>query len=142
MSREEMLTTSTIRLAAVPIYVAISAAGLLGAGIASADPVPANECGAHTDALDCIRDTSPPNPAEQTFLSTVGPHFPNVSNADMLQYARGVCVMLRGGSVTWYVVKDLGEHLGTTKQAAGQVMDGAMQADCPNLKVGPDGVAR
>jgi len=117
-------------------------AGLLGAGAASADPVPANECGAHTEALDCIRDPSPPTPAEQSFLNTAGPHFPNVSGANIVQYARGTCDMLRGGAVTRYVVSALAARLGTTMQGAGQVMDGAMVADCPNLHVGPDGVAR
>ena len=72
----------------------------------------------------------------------VGRQFPNVSGAQMVQYARGTCVMLRGGVVTRYVVQDLANHLGTTKQAADQVMDVAMQADCPNLHVGVDGVAR
>lgn len=121
---------------------AVSAAALLGAGVASGDPVPADECGAHTEALDCIRDTSPPTPAEQSFLNTVGPHFPNVSNAVMVQYARGTCGMLRGGAVTRYVVKALADRLNTTMQAADQVMDASMAADCPGLHVGPDGVAR
>lgn len=118
------------------------AIGLLGDAAVWADPVPANECGAHTDSLDCVRDPSPPTPAEQYFLSTVGRQFPNVPSGQMVQYARGTCVMLRGGVVTRYVVKDLADHLGITMQAADQVLDGAMEADCPNLHVGADGVAR
>ncbi len=111
------------------------------AGVASADPVPANECGAHTEALDCMTDTSPPTPAEQSFLNSVGPHF-NVPSAWLLQYARGTCVMLHRGVSAGVVAGLLADRIGASKQSAGQVMDGAMQADCPNLTVGTDGVAR
>lgn len=120
----------------------LSMASVLWAGVASADPVPANECGAHTEALDCITDSSPPTPAEQSFLNSVGPHFPNVPSAWLVQYGRGSCVMLRGGVSTGLVASLLADRLGVSKQAAGQVMDAAMAADCPNLTVGADGVAR
>lgn len=115
---------------------------LVGAGVASADPVPANECGAHTEALDCITDTSPPTAAEQNFLHLVGPHFPNIPSAWLVQYARGTCGVLRGGATTGVVVSLLANRIGSSKEAADQVMDAAMAADCPNLTVGPDGVAR
>jgi hypothetical protein len=124
-------------LAAAPV-----AATLFGAGTASADPVPANQCGAHTEALDCMTDTSPPTPAEQSFVNSVGPHFPNVPSAWMVQYARGTCAMLRYGTSAGLVVSLLANRMGTSKQAADQVMDAAMAADCPNLTVGTDGVAR
>jgi hypothetical protein len=91
-----------------PVAVTLAAV-MLGAGVASADPVPANQCGAHTDALDCIRDTSTITPAEAQYAGQVG---------------------------------DLAKHLGTTMQAADQVLDEAMEADCSNLHVGADGVAR
>lgn len=120
----------------------LSMASVFWAGVASADPVPANQCGGHTEALDCLADTSPPTPAEQGFLNSVGPHFSNVPSAWLVQYARGTCVMLRGGVSTGLVASLLADRIGTSKQAAGQVMDAAMTADCPNLTVGPDGVAR
>jgi hypothetical protein len=141
-AEKKVLAKTRWRLAAIPACATPLVAASLSVGVTSADPVPAEECGAHTEALDCIRDMSPPNPAEQHLLTTVGPHFPNVSNAVMVQYARGTCGMLRGGAATWYVVKALAERLGTTMQAADQVMDAAMAADCPSLKVGLDGVAR
>jgi hypothetical protein len=118
------------------------AVGLLAHPSASADPVPANECGAHTDALDCTRDPSPPTPAEQNFLNMVGPRFPSVPSSQLVEYARGTCLMLRGGVTTSYVVTDLASHMGISKPAAGQVLDAAMEADCSNLHVGADGVAR
>lgn len=120
----------------------LSMASVVWAGVASADPVPANQCGAHTEALDCITDTSPPTPAEQSFVNSVGPRFSNVPSAWLVQYARGTCVMLRGGVSTGLVASLLANRIGTSKQGAGQVMDAAMTADCPNLTVGTDGVAR
>jgi hypothetical protein len=118
------------------------ATALLSVGTASADPVPANQCGAHTAALDCVRDPSPPTPAEQYLLSTVGPHFRGIPQATLVQYARGTCSMLHAGTVTRYVAQDLASRLGTSTEGGGQVMDAAMAADCPNLRVGTDGVAR
>lgn len=138
----EMLTRTTSRLVAAPLCATLLTAGLLGSGVAFADPVPANECGAHTEALDCITDTSPATQAEQSFLNSVGPHFPNVPSSWLVQYARGTCGMLRGGASTGVVVSLLANRIGTSKQAADQVMDAAMAADCPNLTVGTDGVAR
>jgi hypothetical protein len=135
----------TSRLTTGTFCAARLALGLLGAGVCSADPYTPGTpgyCGAHTDALDCYLDTSPPSPAEQYFVKTTGPHFPNVTSAQMVQYARQSCKMLRQGTVTGYVVKDLADHMGTTMEWADQVMDGGMAADCPNLTVGADGVAR
>jgi hypothetical protein len=104
--------------------------------------VPADECGAHTEALDCIRDPASPTAAEQHFLDTVGRQFLTISSATLVQYARGTCGTLRGGATTRYVVGALAARLGTTMRAADQVLDGAMAADCPNLRVGADGAAR
>lgn len=65
-----------------------------------------------------------------------------------MQYARATCAMLHSHLLTDYVVEDLAEHFGggwssaTTRQLADQVMDGAMIADCPNLTIGDDGIAR
>jgi hypothetical protein len=138
---KQVLAKRTSRL--IPgSFCATLLAASLGPGLASADPVPANQCGAHTEALDCITDPSPPTLAEQNFINSVGPHFSNVPSAWLLQYARGTCVMLRGGVSTGLVASLLANRIGTSKQAAGQVMDAAMAADCPNLTVGPDGVAR
>lgn len=122
--------------------VALLAAALVGVGGASADPVPADQCGAHTDALDCIRDTSPITPAEAHYAPQVGREYPNVNGMTILNYLRATCMMLRDGVTSGYVVKDLAQHLGTTMQAADQVLDQAMEADCPNLHIGADGVAR
>jgi hypothetical protein len=119
----------------------VLAAVVLVPGVASADPPPPN-CGAHTDTLECVLDASPPTAAEQRFVATVGSRFPNVSSTQLVQYARQTCVMLRNGSSAGYAVRDLASHLGTTPQAADQVMDGAMAADCPGLTIGPDGAAR
>jgi hypothetical protein len=105
---------------------------------ASADP----SCCVHTGPLDCGFNGSAPTPAEQSLATRYGPVFPGTSAPTMVTYARGACAELRGGSVTRYVVKDLADHLGTSMEAAGQFMDAAMEADCPNLRVGADGVAR
>jgi hypothetical protein len=118
------------------------ATALLSVGTASADPVPANQCGAHTDALDCIRDTSPITPAEAQYAGQVGRAYPSVNGMTILNYFRATCGMLREGVTSKAVVVDLAQHLGTTMQAADQVLDEAMEADCPNLHVGVDGVAR
>jgi hypothetical protein len=50
--------------------------------------------------------------------------------------------MLHSGLTTTSVVTDLAHHLDTTMDMADQVMDGAMEVDCPNLRVGADGIAR
>jgi hypothetical protein len=135
----------TARRWIAPTFGAVVGVGLLGVGVGSADPsIPGTPgyCGAHTGALDCYADTSPPTPAEMYFVKTTGPQFAKLTTAQLVQYARGTCVELRGGDVTSFVVKDLATHIGSDMEAAGQVMDGAMAADCPNLTVGPDGVAR
>jgi hypothetical protein len=98
-------------------------------------------CGAHTDALDCRSDTSPPTAAEQHFIQISRGHYPG-SDAEIVQVLRGTCVMLTGGDTTGFVVSDIAQHLGISKENADQLMDGAMEADCPNLTVGADGVAR
>ena len=121
-----------------PIAFAVASATLLVPPPASADP----SCGVHTGPLDCGFNGSAPTPSEQSVASRYGPVFPGTSAPTMVMYARGACAELRGGSVTRYVVKDLADHLGTSMEAAGQFMDAAMAADCPNLRVGADGVAR
>lgn len=136
------MRTRALQLIAGLFSAMLLAAVSQGTGAASADPVPANECGAHTEALDCMTDTSPPTGTEQSFVNSVGPHFPNVPSAWLVQYARGTCGMLRGGASTGLVVSLLANRIGASKQAADQVMDAAMAADCPNLTVGTDGVAR
>ena len=122
--------------------IALLAAAVLEAGSVSADPVPADQCGAHTDALDCIRDTSPITPTEAHYAMQVGREYPSVNGMTVLNYFRATCVMLRDGVTSKAVVTDLAQHLGTTMQAADQVLDEAMEADCPNLHIGADGVAR
>ncbi len=57
----------------------------------------------------------------------------------MLNYLRASCAMLRDGVTTRYIVTDLAQHLGTTMQAADQVLDIAQEADCPGLTIGPNG---
>lgn len=135
---------TTSRLTTGAFCAALLALGLLGAGVCSADPYTPGTpgyCGAHTDALDCWVNTSPPTPAEQNFLAASRGHYP-VNDAQMVQLLRATCVMLRGGDTTGYVVTDLAQHIGIDKDNADQVMDGAMETDCPNLTVGADGVAR
>jgi hypothetical protein len=101
-----------------PSCAMLLTAVLLGAGVASADPIPANECGAHTEALDCITDTSPPTATEQSFANSVGPHFPNVPSTWLVQSARGTCRMLPGGTKTGVVMSLLAYRFGTSKQGA------------------------
>ena len=93
------------RVAITP--VGLLATALIAVGGASADPVPANKCGAHTDALDCIRDTSPVSGAEARTLVLLDRQYPNVNGMTMLNYLRGSCLMLHDGVVVDYVVKDL-----------------------------------
>ncbi|MGO9156407.1 DUF732 domain-containing protein [Mycobacterium sp.] len=101
--------------------------GLLLAGVSSASPNPQycakypsagicsggplTYCGAHTDALDCWG------------------------------VARGTCVMLLGGDTSGYVVRDIAQHSGITLKAADQVMDAAMDSQCPGLIIDLNGVA-
>ena len=141
-TEKAMPATATVRLIAISACATLLGTPAVGSGIASADPIPASQCGAHTEALDCMTDPSPPTQAEQSFLNSVGPHFPNVPSAWLLQYARGTCVMLHRGVSAGVVAGLLADRISASKQIAGQVMDGAMQADCPNLTVGTDGVAR
>jgi hypothetical protein len=130
IERQLMIRTLTV--------LVVAAFVVLGAPSASADP----SCGVHTGPLDCGFNGSTPTPAEQSLATRYGPVFPGTPAPTMVMYARGACAELRGGSVTRYVVKDLADHLGTSMEAAGQFMDGAMEADCSNLHVGADGVAR
>jgi Protein of unknown function (DUF732) len=125
------------KFCATAIGFAAVFASLLAPSPASADP----SCGVHTGPLDCGFNGSVPTPAEQQMVSHVSATFP-LPSSTLVTYARGTCAELRGGAVTRYVVKDLADHLGTSMEAAGQFMDAAMVADCPNLHVGSDGVAR
>jgi hypothetical protein len=43
--------------------------------------------------------------------------------------------MLSNGTTSGHVVTDLAQHMGIDKDNADQVMDGAMEADCPNVVV-------
>src|SRR6201986_3122187 len=113
----------------LPIAIGVAFATSMVAPMASADP----SCGVHTSALDCGSNGFAPTPAEQHFVDLIGPHFPGISATTLVQDARAACVELRAGDVTRYVAKDLAEHLGTSTEGGGQVMDAAMQADCPNL---------
>jgi hypothetical protein len=121
-----------------PVATAVAFATLLLSPVVSADP----SCGVHTSALDCGSNGFASTPAEQHFVDLIGPHFPGTSATTLVQYARAACVELRADDATRYVAKDLAAHLGTSTEGGGQVMDAAMQADCPNLTVGADGVAR
>jgi hypothetical protein len=117
----------------VPLESASSVADGMGPNPAvSSQPLRVD---AHTDGLDCWVNTSPPTPAEQYFVNTTGPHFPNVTSAQLVQYARQSCYMLSNGTTSGYVVTDLAQHMGIDKDNADQVMDGAMEADCPNVVV-------
>lgn len=116
------------------LSAALLAAGLaVPAAVASAKP----ECQPDY-SLSCYPET----PAEQYFVRTTGPSFPNVGADQLVVFARQTCDQLIAGTSTGSVVADLAQRLGTTKQMADQVMDGAMQADCPHLTIGADGVAR
>jgi hypothetical protein len=46
------------------------------------------------------------------------------------------------GIATWYIVKELAQHLGTSEASAGQTLIAAMDKACPGYTVGADGVAR
>jgi hypothetical protein len=121
---------------------ALVIAGVLGAGVGLAYPAPAapGYCGG--DPLDCYENSAPPTPAEQFFVKSTNRYLPNATAEQLLRYARATCVMLHSGLTTTSVVTDLAHHLGTSMDMADQVMDGAMVADCPNLTIGADGVAR
>jgi hypothetical protein len=43
--------------------------------------------------------------------------------------------MLRNDTTSGYLVTDLAQHMGIDKDNADQVMDGAMEADCPDVVV-------
>ncbi len=115
---------------------------VLGVGVGSAYRASAapGYCGG--DPLDCYENPAPPTPAEAFFVQSTRRDLPNATAGQLLRYARATCVMLHSGLTTTVVVPDLAHHLGTSLDMADQVMDGAMEADCPNLRVGADGVAR
>ena len=121
---------------------ALGTAGMLGVAIGLADPAPAapGYCGG--DPLDCYENSAPPTSAEQSFVTSTGRDLLGATAGQLLRYARATCVMLHSGLTTTSVVTDLAHHLGTSMDMADQVMDAAMEADCPNLTVGADGVAR
>jgi Protein of unknown function (DUF732) len=119
------------------LAAALLVASVLNPAVASAYPV----CGAHSSPAECAASNSP-TPDEQTFLSHVAPAFPGIPAMTLVREARATCDMLAGGEVTHDVVRFLAGKLGTSMGSAGQFMDAAMVADCPNLHVGADGVAR
>jgi len=49
---------------------------------------------------------------------------------------------VRAGDTSGYLVTDLAQDMGIDKANADQLLDAAMETDCPNLTVGADGVAR
>ena len=121
---------------------ALAAAGLLSAPVALAAPyfpgipdTPAY-CGTDSMELQCGADTSPPTRAELNFAQELSTHFPGVPTAQWVQYARASCWVLATGASPGYVVKGLAQHLGTNMQKADQVMDAAMEADCPEIHIG------
>jgi len=125
-----------------PVCASLLTIGVLGAGVGSAYRASAapGYCGG--DPLDCYENPAPPTPAEAFFVQSTSRDLPNATAEQLLRYARATCVMLHSGLTTTSVVTDLAHHLGTSMGMADQVMDAAMVADCPNLTVGADGVAR
>ena len=149
---KEVLAMMTSRLIAGSFCAALLAVGLLGTGVASANPPPSppgpgepGYCGAHTSPLDCWANTGPTTPGEAAFISRVRsydiPGMPTDSTR-LLQIARGTCQMLVGGTTTQYVVEELAQNLGKSEAGTGQIMIIAMETACPGLSVGTDGVAR
>jgi hypothetical protein len=125
-----------------PLRANVLAAVILCLATSFADPASAapGYCGG--DPLDCYQNSAAPTAAEQALVVAIARDLPNASPGQLLRYTRATCVMLHSGLTTTAVVTDLSRHLATTMDMADQVMDGAVQTDCPNLKVGADGVAR
>ena len=107
----------TSRLIAGSFCAALLAVGLLGTGVASANPPPSppgpgqpGYCGAHTSPLDCWANTGPMTPVEAAFINKINSYdiagMPTDSTR-LLQIARGTCQMLVGGTTTQYVVEEL-----------------------------------
>jgi hypothetical protein len=69
-------------------------------------------------------------------------HAAGVDDTTLLRTVRGICDMLIGSATTGYVVQDIATHLGTTMEAADQVMDGAMGTACQGLTIDNSGAAR
>lgn len=122
-------------------------ATLLGSGVCSADPAPTDPgyCGGRQDPLDCVpydgRTPPPPNRAEATYLTLVRPDY-SADDATLLRIGRGTCIKLRGGTSSNYVVRDIANRLQTPQAHAAHLLDVALAQICPDLTVGPDGVAR
>lgn len=137
--------TRTTRLG-LAICAALTS-GLLGAGICSAEPGPMDPgyCGARQDPLDCVPYDGPTPPplsrGEATYLTLVRPGY-SADDATLLRIGRGTCNMLRGGTSSNYVVKDIASHLQTPQADAAHLLNAANAQICPDLTIGPDGVAR
>jgi hypothetical protein len=119
------------------LTAALLAAFVLNPAVASAYPV----CGAHSDPAECAAANGQ-SPAERTFVSHISSAYPSTPPQTLVLQARATCDMLKGGETTHNVVTFLARRLSTSMAAAGQFLDGAMEADCPNLHAGADGVAR
>jgi Protein of unknown function (DUF732) len=122
-----------------------SRAFLDGCAEAARDILATHGCG-NADPLDCVDNLANPNAGEQRFVRDTRPFVPDLvaQGGDMAvwQTGRGVCILLKNGHPTGYVVTDLAAHLGTSKQIADQVVDAAMEDICPGWTVGSDGVVR
>ncbi len=132
--------TESVVIARFP--VTLMTAGMLSLGVGLSGPAQATPGYCGGDPLDCYQNSAPPTTAEQSFVRSAGRDLPGATAGQLLRYVRATCVMLHSGLTTTAVVTDLAHHLGTSMDMADQVMDGAMEADCPNLTVGADGVAR
>jgi hypothetical protein len=120
-------------LSASSVATALLAGGLLGAGIFSASPVLADDCGAREDVFVCAArlDAGPPTPGETAFINLVRGHVPG-SDADLLVTGRGVCRLGRYGTVSGRsAVQQVATHLGTDMAHADQVLDAAAENICP-----------
>jgi hypothetical protein len=127
---------TTSRLITGTFCVALLAAGLLGAAVASANPPPSppgpgepGYCGAHTDAMDCWANTGPMTPGEAAFLNDVRGQVTG-DDTTLLRNVRGICEMVTGGVVTSYIVSDIAQHYGITNASAVQVMHAATSFAC------------
>lgn len=118
---------------AAPALVVIS---MCVATSALADPPPSvpgpgepGYCGAHTDAMDCWADVSPPTPGEKAFVNDVQAFTPG-DDDKLLQIARGICTMLDGGVATSYLVRDIADQLGVSQNSAVSIMNSARSSAC------------
>jgi len=123
---------------------ALLTAGMLGAAASLATPVGPGEpgyCSEKHDAIACQPQIGPPSLAEIAFVREMHDIAPAASPADLVKVARGTCSMLIAGDSVNYIVPDIASHLGLSSEAADQVMDAAMDEECPGLTIGASGAA-